>query len=228
MSTRMRWDRRRPTFEPWYARLDRDPFGREAISVRHSQTQAKPAKPKCPLVRVPLERPTALADALAPKRVLRTGHPAKAREALSSASEAIIWCDGSAEPNPGVVGAGAVILAGGIRVEHYGGGWRGTNNAAELEAAIMAIEVLPDGCRATVVGDSQYLILGMQKWRRSWRARGFKKNGTDIPNADRWRKLDAMAAGRSITWQWIRGHNGDAMNNLADTLAALGRTGGRA
>lgn len=234
MSRRMNWAKRRPTFEPWYARLDRDPFGREATNlVRHgvlpSPKQAKPAKPKLPPIRTPLERPMVPASALAPKYALRTGDLAKAREALSGAVEAVVYCDGSAAPkNPGVIGAGAVILAGGVRVELYGGGWRGTNNAAELEAAIMALTVLPDECRATVTSDSQYLILGMQKWRHSWRARGFKKNGADIPNADRWRKLDAMAAGRSIAWQWIRGHNGDAMNNLADTLAALGRTGGRA
>ena len=232
MGTRMRWDKRRPMFRPWYDR-DLNPFEREATNLaRHgvlpSLKQAKPAKPKLPPIRAPLERPMVPASALAPKHALRTGDLNKARAALSGAVDAVIYCDGSAAPkNPGIVGAGAVILAGGVRVELYGGGWRGSNNAGELAAAIMALEALPDGCRATVTSDSQYLIIGMQKWRHSWRTRGFKRNGLDIPNADRWRKLDAMTMGRSITWQWIRGHNGDPMNELADKLAALGRANGR-
>lgn len=229
MSRRMNWDKRRAVHTPWYARLDRDPFGREAVRYRvRPSVKPKPTKPKQAPVTVPLERPTVPAGALAPKYALRTGDLAKAREALSGVVEAVIYCDGSAAPkNPGIVGAGAVILAERVRVELYGGGWRGTNNAAELEAAIMALSVIPEGCRATVVGDAQYLILGMMKWRHSWKARGFKKNGLDIPNADRWRKLDALATGRSIIWQWVRGHSGDAMNELADKLAAIGRTNGR-
>lgn len=230
MSRRMNWAKRRPTFEPWYARLDRDPFGREATNlVRHGVLPSvKQAKPKCPPVRMPMERPTVPAGALASKYSLRTGDLAKAREALSGAVDAVIYCDGSAAPkNPGIVGAGAVILAGGVRVELYGGGWRGTNNAAELEAAILALSVIPASCRAAMIADSTYLVNGMQKWRHSWRARGFRKNGLDIPNADRWRKLDALAAGRSITWQWVKGHNGDVLNELSDKLAVLGRTNGR-
>ncbi|WFU26312.1 ribonuclease HI [Bradyrhizobium sp. CB1717] len=230
MSSRMNWNKRRPTFEPWYSRLDRDPFGREATNLaRHgvlpSAKKAKPAQPKPAPFRMPLGRPMVPADTLAPKYALRTSDLAKAREVVSGAVEVNIWCDGSAAPtNPGVVGAGAVILADGIRVELFGGGWRGTNNAAELAAAIMAIEALPDGCRAIVISDSEYLIKGMTMWRHKWRARDFKKNGTDMANADRWRKLDAMTAGRSIGWKWVGGHNGDRMNELADQLATRGRT----
>lgn len=127
MGTRMRWDKRRPVFRPWYDR-DLNPFEREATNfARHgvlpSPKQAKPAKPKLPPIRTPLERPTVAGGALAPKYALRTGDLAKAREALSGAVEAVVYCDGSAAPkNPGIVGAGAVILAGGVRVELYGGG----------------------------------------------------------------------------------------------------------
>lgn len=234
MSSRMRWDKRRPVYEPWYARLDRDPFGRDATNhARHgalpSPKQAKPPRPESPPIRTPVERPTVAAGALARKYALRTGDLVKAREALSGAVEATIYCDGSAAPtNPGVIGAGVVILAGGVRVELYGGGWRGSNNAAELEAAILALAVLPVDCRATVIADSTYLVNGMTNWRHGWRTRDFKKNRSDIPNADRWRQLDTLASGRSITWRWIRSHNGHPMNELADKLAALGRTGGRA
>lgn len=234
MSTRMRWDKRRPVYRPWYDQ-DVNPFEGKAVHLaRHGvlpsvKKAKKPnrAKPKPALVRMPEEQLVVAAGTLAPNHVLRTGDIAKARETLSGVVEAAIWCDGSAAPkNPGIVGAGAVILAGRVRVELHRGGWHGSNNMAELEAAVMALEALPDGCRVVVTSDSQYLIFGMQKWRHNWRARDFKKNGADMPNADRWRKLDALASERSIAWQWIRGHAGNAMNELADKLAALGRSNG--
>lgn len=231
MSTRMRWDKRRPVYRPWYDR-DVNPFERRAVTHRQDvRPKAKPNRTelKSEPVRTPLERPTVAAGALVPHRAIRTDDLDKARAALSGAADFTIYCDGSAAPkNPGIAGFGAVLLAGGVRVELYGGGWRGSNNAAELEAAIMALAVLPVACRATVIADSTYLVNGMTKWRHGWRTRDFKKNGSDIPNADRWRQLDTLASGRSITWRWIRSHNGHAMNELADKLAALGRTGGRA
>ncbi|WP_407122855.1 ribonuclease H [Bradyrhizobium sp. STM 3561] len=225
----LNWNKRRPIYEPWYARLDRDPFARDASKIiRHgvqpsAAKPAKPARPKQP-AKTAIKPFLMATGAFAGKPKLRTSDAVKAREALARVAEARIWCDGGCAPtNPGTVGMGAVILAEGIRVELFGGGWRGTNNAAELAAAILALEALPYGCPATVVADSQYLVNGMLKWRHGWRQRDFKRDGGDIPNADRWRKLDALAQRGSLKWVWQRGHCGEPGNELADRLAALGR-----
>ncbi|QOZ67153.1 ribonuclease H family protein [Bradyrhizobium arachidis] len=230
----LNWSKRRPVYEPWYARLDRDPFAREATNtIRHGvrPPPAKPAKPELvtrPAVKTAPKPHTVAPGALCRKYALRTSDVEKARAALTGVTKAMIWCDGGCAPkNPGTMGMGVVILSDEVRVEFFGGGGRGTNNAAELAAAIMALEAIPDGCRTTVIAESTYLVDGMTKWRHGWRQCDFKRSGVDIPNADRWRKLDALAAGRSIAWKWVRGHNGDPMNGLADKLAVLGRTGGR-
>ncbi|MDO9385032.1 MAG: ribonuclease H [Hyphomicrobiaceae bacterium] len=138
-------------------------------------------------------------------------------------TEAVVFCDGSASPNPGVEGLGAVIVTSAGRVELYNGGGRGTNNTAELGAALLALEALPAQCRVVVYSDSQYLVYGMTKWVAGWRRKGFVRGGEPIPNADLWRRLDSLNSGRAISWGWVRGHNGNRGNELADKLATLGR-----
>ena len=40
-----------------------------------------------------------------------------------------------------------------------------------------------------------------------------------LANPDLWKILDLELGKRDIEWTWIRGHNGDPMNELADRLA---------
>jgi len=35
--------------------------------------------------------------------------------------------------------------------------------------------------------------------------------------------LDALLRGARVSFEWVRGHNGDAGNERADVLAGLGR-----
>lgn len=144
---------------------------------------------------------------------------------LQLAVSAVVHTDGGCEPNPGTGGWGVVIdsALGERRIELCGGERSTTNNRMEMTAAIVALTVLPSACATTIVTDSQYLVNGMTKWVAGWRRNGFKKKGTAIPNADLWRTLDALSAGRTVDWRWVRGHNGNALNERADQLATDGR-----
>jgi ribonuclease HI len=159
------------------------------------------------------------------KAVLRTPDLALARQRLANAMQATVWCDGGCEPNPGLMGWGVVIQSAGEQIELYGGGRRGTNNAAELSAALLALECLPARCNTTIFSDSQYLIFGMTRWMAGWRRKNFIRAGKPIPNAGLWRRLHELASSRPIQWQWIRGHSANWGNQIADQLAALGRSG---
>jgi ribonuclease HI len=108
------------------------------------------------------------------------------------------------------------------------GGARGTtNNRAELTAAIVGLTVLPPGCRVTVVSDSRYVVGGAGFGARKRRARHGQGRKL-VPNTDLWHRIDAEQACRVVTWQWLRGHAGNADNVLADRLAARGMTEGPA
>jgi len=133
-----------------------------------------------------------------------------------------VYTDGGASPNPGPGGWGVVVLREGAEPEEMSGGEaRTTNNRMELTAAIRALEALPAGEAVRLVTDSQYLRHGVTRWLAGWIARGWRRSGGHaVENEDLWRRLAALIAGRSIRWEWTRGHAGDRWNERADRLAA--------
>ena len=44
-------------------------------------------------------------------------------------------------------------------------------------------------------------------------------------NQDLWELLDAEIAARRVRFEWVRGHDVDAINNRADELALMGANG---
>ena len=146
-----------------------------------------------------------------------------AKATLISAKSAVVHCDGGCEPNPGDGGWGVTIDVAGIPTTNLWGGVADTtNNRMELTAAIVTLSVLPVECDVTIFSDSQYLIKGMTLWLAGWKRRGFRRGDGTVPNADLWRSLDALSAGRTVHWRWVRGHNGHAGNERADGLATRG------
>jgi len=136
-----------------------------------------------------------------------------------------IWTDGSCRPNPGA-GGWAAILQGPNGAERpiKGSEPDTTNNRMELRAAIQGLKALKRPCRVTVIGDSEYVSLGMTAWVPKWIAAGWRTaKGRPVENRDLWEELVAAAGPHDVTWQWTRGHASDAMNNRADALANAAR-----
>ena len=115
-----------------------------------------------------------------------------------------VYTDGSCRPtNPGK-GGWAYVTEDGRKGSD--GALDTTNNRAELMAAILALEQLSDS-PLKIFSDSQYLIFTM--------TRGWKRK----KNIDLWERLDKAVESREVHWEWVKGHNGHPMNELADTLA---------
>jgi ribonuclease HI len=112
-----------------------------------------------------------------------------------------------------------VIVRDGAREEISGAAQDTTNNRMELTAVIEALRRVPADAPVTVVTDSQYVFKGMTSWLAGWRKRGWRTaTGEPVLNRDLWETLAALA-GRRVTWQWVRGHNGDPENERVDRLA---------
>ena len=99
-----------------------------------------------------------------------------------------------------------------------------TNNRMELTAAAMALEALSRPSRVLLHTDSEYLRLGVTRWRTGWVRRNWRNAAGDpVANMDLWRRVLDAAERHEIDWRWVRGHAGDAMNERADRLATAAR-----
>ena len=134
-----------------------------------------------------------------------------------------IYTDGACKGNPGPGGWGVLLKRDGGTRELHGGEPHTTNNRMELTAVIRALEALEPGTRAKLHTDSQYVHLGISKWIRDWKRRGWRTaEKKPVKNEDLWRRLDELAAQHQVDWIWVRGHVGNAGNERADELANLG------
>jgi ribonuclease HI len=134
-----------------------------------------------------------------------------------------IYTDGACKGNPGVGGWGVLLMHNGRTRELHGGEALTTNNRMELTAVIRALEALKRSTRVRLHTDSQYVQLGISKWIRDWKKRGWRTaNRKPVKNLDLWHRLDELAVGHEIEWIWVRGHEGNVGNERADELANLG------
>lgn len=138
-----------------------------------------------------------------------------------------IYSDGACQGNPGRGGYGTVLLAGGHRKELSAGYRRTTNNRMEMLGAIVGLEALKKPCAVTLWSDSQYLIHAMTKgWLASWQKKGWRTaDKKPVKNQDLWQRLLRAIDGHEMTWQWVRGHNGDVENERCDQLAVAAAMG---
>ncbi len=132
----------------------------------------------------------------------------------------IIYCDGACLGNPGPGGYAALLMASGKEKVVAGHEPSTTNNRMELRAAIEGLKAIKKKCRVKVVSDSLYVVKGMSEWMHSWKKTGFKNAKKQlIANADLWAELLEISHVHDITWQWVRGHAGDVLNERVDEIA---------
>ncbi len=134
--------------------------------------------------------------------------------------EVEIFTDGACSGNPGPGGWGAILRAGAHEREISGGERETTNNRMELTAAIKALETLKKPSNVVLHTDSRYLLDGVTKWLKRWKANGWKTaDKKPVKNEDLWRTLESAAATHEVHWRWVRGHNDHVENERADRLA---------
>ena len=132
----------------------------------------------------------------------------------------IIYTDGACSGNPGKGGFGAVLLYKNHEKKISGFEKNTTNNRMELQAVISALREVKKSLPITVYTDSKYVQNGISDWIYGWKKNGWKgANKKPIKNVDLWQDLDIEAQKHEIEWKWVKGHNGDKYNEMADELA---------
>ncbi|WP_194609087.1 ribonuclease HI [Clostridium vitabionis] len=138
-----------------------------------------------------------------------------------------IFTDGAARGNPsGPGGYGAIIRyvdpKGEVHEKELSAGYvRTTNNRMELMGAIAGLEALNRPCEVDLWSDSQYLVRPFtEHWIDNWIRKNWTRGKNEpVKNVDLWKRLIAAMKPHSVTFHWVRGHNGHPENERCDKLA---------
>ncbi len=141
------------------------------------------------------------------------------------------YSDGGCSGNPGPGGWAYVLMVDDVQKALSGSEGETTNNRMELTAVINGLKDIdshPEWRAAKVVfnTDSQYVQKGITEWITVWERNGWRtKAKNPVKNQDLWKELKSLADRLSVEWRWVRGHSGDSLNELCDSMvqAEIGR-----
>lgn len=126
----------------------------------------------------------------------------------------VVYTDGSCNNmSPfGEGGAAFVMLdSNGNTVKTWSHGYLDTtNNRMELKAIHMALSSIPDGSNVLIKTDSKYCIKILDKESQS-----LPYANKDIVKIC----FESINCLRNVVFEWIKGHDGNEFNELADSLA---------
>ena len=131
-----------------------------------------------------------------------------------------IYTDGACSGNPGIGGWGAYLKYKDNVKQLSGSAENTTNNRMELVAAIEGLKILKKSSEVNLYTDSVYLKDGITKWIFNWQKNNWKNaNKKDVKNKDLWIQLLEVVNKHDINWIWVKGHEGNEGNEIADNLA---------
>ena len=131
-----------------------------------------------------------------------------------------IYTDGSCLENPGNGGWAAIIIDDEKKTQIKGSKKNTTNNQMELLAPIEALKKIPKGIKIEIFTDSKYVKSGITEWIHNWKKNGWKTaDKQPVKNKELWEELDLLANKFEISWNWVKAHSTDELNNEVDLIA---------
>ena len=131
-----------------------------------------------------------------------------------------IYTDGSCLENPGNGGWAAIIIDDGKKTQIKGSKKNTTNNQMELLAPIEALKKIPKGSEVQIFTDSKYVKSGITEWIHNWKKNGWKTaDKQPVKNKELWEELDLLNNEFEISWNWVKAHSNDKLNNEVDLIA---------
>lgn len=122
----------------------------------------------------------------------------------------IAYTDGSCNNlSPyGEGGAAFIVLQDERQFAHRAKGFLNTtNNRMEILAIISAVNSVPDGSSILVKTDSRIAITAFEKQRKN------------AANHDLIELFAKVSQGKCVSFEWVKGHNGDKWNEFCDETA---------
>lgn len=153
------------------------------------------------------------------------GQEIKESTSKTNSTELKIYCDGACENNPGEAGSGITVYNNDDTPILYYGNYikNGTNNIAELNALIKALEIaIQSKCKDIIIySDSKYSIDCITNWSYGWKRNGWTKKGGEIKNLSLIQEAHNLydRIKDKIIIEHVKGHSGIEGNELSDRMA---------
>ena len=105
-----------------------------------------------------------------------------------------------------------------------------TNNVGELQAAIETLRWCknhPEITKINILADSKYVVDGSNLYLEKWKNNGWlRQDRMPVANEHLWKEHDSLLqhyrdTGIQVTIEWVRSHNGEHGNELADRHATI-------
>jgi ribonuclease HI len=134
----------------------------------------------------------------------------------------IYYTDGSCEPNPG---KGGFSVIKNMKPYILGGeeGKGETTNIRMEGLAIIAALKDSAGKPCQIYSDSEFWIKVITIWSLPWEKNNWRKKGGEIKNLDIVKEICPLYRASQADLIWVRGHNEDPGNELADHWANQAR-----
>jgi ribonuclease HI len=129
------------------------------------------------------------------------------------------YTDGSCSPNPGP-GGYAVIKN--MKPCIIGSEKMSTNIRMEGKAIWAALKDAQNA-ECQIHSDSEFWIKVITIWSLTWEKNGWKKKNGEIKNVDIVKEICSLYRKSNATLVWVRGHNNNPGNELADEWANKAR-----
>ncbi len=135
-----------------------------------------------------------------------------------------VYTDGGVSMKNNVGGWAAVIVHPDGKREGIKGAVRDTkvtNNKMEMMAIIEGLKFVAcyhPNSKVQVISDSEYIVKGINIWSAKWIAKGWRCTTGYVKNAELWVQILGLKELTNAEVIWVRGHNGNTNNELADSL----------
>ena len=133
----------------------------------------------------------------------------------------LLVTDGSCLGNPGPGGWAALLRYDAKEKLISGAEPDTTNNRMEITAVLRGLEALNESCEVLIKTDSRYVIDAFDKgWLVNWKANNWRTAAKKpVKNQDLWQLLEPQLQKHQFSWEWVKGHSGDADNERVDDAA---------
>lgn len=129
----------------------------------------------------------------------------------------VAYCDGSYQSSIEAGGWSSIILKDNMIYKVLFQGYKHTtNNRCEIRGVLETLKYFKEPVELEIHSDSQYVINSIVNGHaKKW----FENQDFEKKNLDLWWELLEALNKHKVTFVWVKGHNGDEYNEIADMYA---------